>query len=246
MSLNPTMNSGGSMYWNYSNPNKEGYSTTLVGTVINIQEVQKRTYNPNGPGVPEFWPNGDPKMNIRLVLAQEDGNIKLFTFCPASKAAKLGQKKSIHMDLWHLTGDKNMLDLVGKTIGISTQEGVYAAGNPRPWTVSFVEAGPFQVNGEVPADLMSSKVLCDDAAHGGAMQQPQQWQGYPQQSMQQPMQAQPIMQQPMQQPMQQWPQGMNPQVASSMQNLGVQPQQVQAMPMQQAQPMGMYDQNIPF
>ena len=79
MSLNPGgVNSYG---WNYSKPDKPGYSTQLVGTVLAIQEVQKMGYTTTGqPGAPQFWPDGNPMMNIRLALATETGELKTFTF----------------------------------------------------------------------------------------------------------------------------------------------------------------------
>lgn len=235
MSLNP----GGTNYsWNYSNPNKEGYSTQLVGTVLTIQEVQKRGYTMNGqPGAPEFWPDGNPKMNIRIGLATPEGELKAFTFQPAGRQARMGQKKSVHMDLFHLTGDTDMMNLIGKTICISTQEGHYGQGNPRPWNVQLVEGGPYDA--PLPSEFKVPQLLANNAASGGQVnapqQQPQQYQQPPMQQQyqqhmqyQQPRFAAPAMQpvqqqqqysQPMPQPMpqpQQYPQGMDPQIAQAM------------------------------
>ena len=259
MSLNP----GGANYnWNYSNPNKPGYSTQLVGTVIAIQEVQKLGYTMTGqPGAPEFWPDGNPKMNIRMILATEDGGLKTFVFQPAGKAARMGQKPSVHMDLFHLTDDTDMLNLIGNTICIQTEEGRYGQGNPRPWHVSLVEAGPYEPAIPVPAEFKIPQVLANNAVSGGQMnvsqQQPQWQQQQPQrQQQQQPQwqqqQWQPQQQQPQQQwqpPMQQqqqgYPQGMNPMIAQQMQR----PQQ---QGYQQSAPVGMgqtyddYDEDMPF
>lgn len=170
MSINP----GGNNYsWNYSKPDKPGYSTQLVGTVLAIQEVQKMGYTMTGqPGAPEFWPDGNPKMNIRLALATEGGELKTFTFQPAGKAAKMGQKKSIHMDLFALTGNTDMMNLIGKTICIQTEEGHYGQGNPRPWTVFLVDAGPYDV--PLPPEFLAPQVLANTAAAGGQIQAPQQ------------------------------------------------------------------------
>ena len=237
MSINPMGSaSSQSNYWNYSQPNKPGYSTTLVGTVVAIQEVQKRTFNPNGPGQPEFWPDGNPKMNIRLVMVDAEGQLKLFTFQPASKAAREGRKKSIHMDLFALTGNTDMHKLIGQTIGISTQEGMYGLNNPRPWTVGIVEDGPYAyAGGEIPAEFKVERVLCNDAVSGGQVQQPMY---------QQPQPQQPMYQQP--QPQQfAYPQGMNANVANAMQAMGVNPQQVQQV-QQVAPAMGMAYNDLPF
>ena len=252
--LNPISNQQ-NYNWNYSKPEKEGYSTLLVGTVLAIQEVQKTKYNPNGPGVPEFWEDsGKPKWNIRMALATPEGQLKTFTFQPASRAAQRGEKKSIHMDLFHLTGDTDMKNLIGKTIGIQTQEGRYGAGNPRPWEVGLVEGGPYKLNFELPAEYKVPQVLANAAASGGQVQQPQPQYAQQPYGMQQPqyapqpqyaqqpygMQPQPYGMQPQPQyaqpqatpaaqqnmaqgyaqPAQAMPQGMNPQVANAMQQMG--------------------------
>lgn len=210
MSLNP--GGAGNYSWNYSKPDRDGYSTQLVGTVVAIQEVQKMGYTTTGqPGAPEFWPDGNPKMNIRLALVTEQGELKTFTFQPAGKQARMGQKKSVHMDLFHLTGDTDMMNLVGKTLCISTQEGHYGPGNPRPWFVQLVDAGPFQLSQPLPPEFKLPQVLANSAVSGGQVQQPQQRQ--PQ--YQQPQQYQPApqyQQQPMQQQPQYQQQPMYPQV----------------------------------
>lgn len=237
MSLNPFGTANYS--WNYSRPDKEGYSTTLVGTVVAIQEVQKMMYsqNPNAPRYPEFWPDGNPKFNIRLALVTRDGEIKTFTFQPAGKAAKAGQKKSVHLDLFALTGNTNMMNLIGKTICIQTEEPPagfgYGQGHPRPWYVSLVEEGPYQYNGgEIPSEFKVPRVLANSAVSGGQVQAPQQpqMQQYPQQQQSQYPQQQPVQQAPMYpQPMQQqpvYPQPAQPQY----------PTQQYTQPVQQQQP----------
>lgn len=243
MSLNP---GGANNYgWNYSNPNKEGYSTQLIGTVLAIQEVQKRGYTMTGqPGAPQFWPDGNPMMNIRLALATQEGDLKTFIFQPAGKQARMGKKKSVHMDLFALTNNTDMMNLIGKTICIQTQDGHYGQGNPRPWYVSLVDAGPFQLRSPLPSEFKVPQVLANTAASGGQvmppqppvqqgyagyqqppmMQQPQMGYGMPQQP---PMMQQPVMQQ----------QTMQPAMQPTM------PQQPQQQPMQQGYPAGM-DPNI--
>lgn len=275
MAINP---GGAANYsWNYAKPDKPGYSTQLVGTVLAIQEVQKRNYSPNGqPGSPAFWPDGNPMMNIRMALATQDGEIKAFTFQPAGKQARMGQKRSVHMDLFHLTGDTDMMNLIGKTICISTQEGHYGQGNPRPWNVQLVDAGPFQPAMQLPDEFKVPQLLANSAASGGQvnapqpqyqqppMQQPayqqppmQQYQQpayqQPQQYQSQPVYQQPQMQQQYQQPQPQYSQGMDPQIAQAMvsQAFGA-PVTAEVMPTQQhADPVGagnVYedDPSIPF
>lgn len=263
MAINP---GGTANYsWNYSKPDKPDYSTQLVGTVLAIQEVQKMGFTTTGqPGAPEFWPDGNPKMNIRLALATDRGEIKTFTFQPASKAARMGQKKSVHMDLFHLTGDTDMMNLIGKTICISTQEGRYGQGNPRPWFVQLVDAGPFKPSQPLPPEFKLPQVLANSAVSGGQVQAPQpqypqpvQFQPRQQQYQQPAYQPQPQYAQPVQQPMQyqqqpmaqvyqpvqqtpQYPQGMDPQIAQAMasQAFGGPVTMEQVQPEQPADPVG--------
>lgn len=243
MSLNPA-GMKKSYAWNYSNNQKEGYSEELIGTVAALQEVQASTFNPNGPGMPAFWDDGKPKMNIRIWLIDATGEYKFLTFSPASRAAREGKKRSLHIDLFALTGNTDMRNLIGKTIKIATQPGTYGSGNPRPWSCELMEAGPFTATEELPAEARAEKVLANASAHGGQtvapqMPQPQYPQGYgmapqmqmPQQQMYQQPQPQPMYQQPMSQ--QQYPQGMDPNVASAMQNMG-------------ATNVSVYDENLPF
>lgn len=172
MAINP----GGTNYnWNYSKPDKPGYSTQLIGTVLAIQEVQKMGFTMSGqPGAPEFWPDGNPKMNIRLALATDTGELKTFTFQPAGKQARMGQKKSVHMDLFALTGNTDMMNLVGKTIYIQTQDGHYGQGNPRPWSVGILDVGPYQLNSPLPPEFQAPQVLANNAVSGGQVTLPQQ------------------------------------------------------------------------
>lgn len=236
MSLNP---GGEANYsWNYSKPDKPGYSPQLIGTVVAIQEVQKRAYQPSGqPGQPEFWPDGNPKMNIRIALVTQEGELKTLTFQPASKQARQGLKRSIHMDLFHLTGDTDMMNLVGQTICIQTQPGNYGQGNPRPWYVSIVEGGPYQLPNGLPAEFKAPRVLANDAAAGGQVTPPQsrpydpyaQMGQYRQQAAQQMHQ----MQHPQQPMMQTYPSYTQPQYQQPMQQQMPMAYQPQPQPVQQ-------------
>ncbi|WP_298049660.1 hypothetical protein [uncultured Bifidobacterium sp.] len=174
MALNPTGNDGGSRNehnWNYSRPDQPGFSTELVGTVVAIQETQAMNFGQNGPTTPKFWPNGNPVWNIRVTLAGPSGGYRTFTFAEAGKAQREGKKPSVHIDLFKLAGGKDMMDLIGKTIKISTQQPpqgfAYGRGCPRPWHVEEVAAGPFQLAEALPPFLTVPQLLADDAAHGG-------------------------------------------------------------------------------
>lgn len=178
MSLNPTGTTNNS--WNYAHPEKPDFTETLVGTVVAIQEVQARKFTGNGtPGAPDFWDNGDPKLNIRVALATPEGKLVTFTFQPASKKQREGNYGT-HMAMWHLTGDTDLANLVGKTIQIRTQAaGInpntgqpmqYGFGNPRPFWPEIIQGGPYQLSTPLPSEYTVPQVLCNDGASGGQVQ----------------------------------------------------------------------------
>ena len=179
MALNPTGNNGSSRNehnWNYSRPNDPGFSTELIGTVVAIQETQAMNFGTHGPTTPKFWSNGDPVWNIRITLAGPSGGYRTFTFAEAGKAQREGKKPSVHIDLFKLAGGEDMMNLIGKTIKISTvqppQGFSYGSGNPRPWTVELVNAGPFQLAEKLPDFLTVPQLLANDGAHGGVPASP--------------------------------------------------------------------------
>lgn len=275
MSLNP---GGNGSAWNNSKPDKEGYSLELTGTVVSLQEVQARTYNPgsNQPGAPRFWPDGNPVMNIRMGLATMDGELKTVTFAEAGKAQRLGQKPSLHMQLYALTNG-SMMDLIGKTIHLWTwpvnpnTNAQWGTGNPRLFGVEEIPDVKYALAGPLAPEYTVPKLLCNDGAQGGQpiapspqmIQQPQvppmQGQFYAPPTMQpQYQQPAPQYQQPMPQPQYQPApvpamQTMPPQSAPMPQ--GMDPAVAAAMQSINAvnvQPVafdptgGIYDDDIPF
>lgn len=171
MSLNP---SGSSASWNFSRPNDPGYSLELWGTVVSLQEVQARMYNPNSnqPGAPRTWPDGNPVMNIRMGLAMPDGSLRSFTFGKAGKKQQSGEKPSVHMDLFKLTNG-NMMDLIGKTLHFVTWPAhpktgeKWGQGNPRLFEIEEVIGTTYTLNGTLPYEYTIPELLCDDGAHAG-------------------------------------------------------------------------------
>lgn len=175
MALNP-MPTGDSHNWNYSRPNDPGFSTTITGTVAAIQEVQAMNFGADGrPTTPKFWDNtAQPVMNIRMVLVGPKGGYRTWTFQPASKAAKEGKKRSVHLDLFALAGGRNLLDLIGKTIRITTQAPPtgfsYGLGNPRPWEVELLlDQGPYELAEPLDPIYLMPQVLANQAVSGGMM-----------------------------------------------------------------------------
>ena len=65
-----------------------------------------------------------------------------------------------------------MKDLVGKTIKISTVEGHYGLGNPRPWTASLItDQGPFTPSDGIPDQFTVPVLLANQAVSGGQVVQ---------------------------------------------------------------------------
>lgn len=175
MSLNP-VNVNHS--WNYSRPNDDGYSLSITGTVVFLQEIQATKYvrnqQPGQKRMPDFWDDGNPKMNIRMGLALPDGQLRTMMFQPAGKLQKERKKPSIHMDLFDLAGGRNILDLIGKTITVETwpanpQTGqAWGNGNPRLWRVAeAVGYGPYQLSTPLDPEYQLEQVMLNDGAHGG-------------------------------------------------------------------------------
>ena len=200
MALNPM---GNNYNWNCTKPENEGFSDTLVGTVVAIQEVQARDYiyGSNQPGLPKFWPEGNPVFNIRMAFACPDGSLKTFTFPEAGKKQKSGEKPSVHMDMFHITGDTDMSNLIGKTLQIHTWPNnpttgqAWGQGNPRLFEITELpNSGPYQLASPLPPEFSVPQVLADNAVSGGQVQQQG---GVAPQNIQVP--QQPIATQPMQQ-----------------------------------------------
>lgn len=176
MSLNPT--GTGNFNWNYSRQDREDYSAELYGTVVAIQEVQARMYNPNGqPGAPKFWPDGNPVMNIRMGLATPDGSLKSITFQKAGKKQISGEKPSLHMQLFNLT-NHNMMELVGMTLHFVTwpvnpkNNMPWGQGNPRLFMVEKVPDMKYELSGPLPPEFTVPELYANDAVSGGQTQPP--------------------------------------------------------------------------
>lgn len=245
MSLNPAGTANYS--WNYTDPQRAGYSLEMYGTVVALQEVQHRDYITKQP---TYWPDGNPIMDIRVAFAAPDGSLKTIQFQKAGKKQASGEKPSLHMQLFNLT-NSNMYDLIGKTVHIWTwpnnpnnsQE--WGRGNPRLFGVEEVKDTTYSLATALPEEYKIPELYANDAVSGGQpiQQAPQmagQFYAAPQAApvqqvpMQQPVPQAVPMQQPVPQaiPVQQVPQPMP--VTPS---ITVPPQQV---PMQPApQPVGM-------
>lgn len=121
--------------WNYSDNTKQGYSEMIEGTCIEISNPQAKDFN---TGAPAFWPDGNPKRNLQVVLLTKAGQEISWTFSPKSAAANAclasldpqGTREQVSLD-----------EILGKFVRVQTQAGVYNARNPRPWWVTILGDG---------------------------------------------------------------------------------------------------------
>lgn len=245
MSLNPGGSNNHS--WHYS-AKHEDRSLEITGTIVALQEVQAREYNygSNQPGRPAFWPDGNPKMNIRVGLATPEGQLKSITFNKAGKKQISGEKPSLHMQLFNVSGG-NMSNLMGKTVHVWTWDAdpetgmQWGQGNPRKFGLELVPDAKYELAMPLPDEFKVPALYANDGASGGAPapQQPQV-----QQANVMPMAGQfyapPVTQQYQQPAYQPAPQYQQPAYQPTPQQFQQQMPAVQAMPPQSApMPQGM-------
>lgn len=224
LSLDPSTNG---RKWNYSDPTKTDFATEIQGTVVEVNEVQSVNF---GTKQPEFWPDGNPKLNIELVIQTYDGNELAWVFSPRSVGMD-AVKEAMQMSMPEA---RSVADVGGKMVYIATQQPPagfsYGSGNPRPWT--------FVIQGQGSAPFRGVKTWAEQNK-AKPQQQPQ-----PQQQQPQPQPRPPIMQQqPQPRPqMPQMPQGMpaNVRAAVSQAAASAPQQQAQQYQQPQAQPAPQY------
>lgn len=208
------LNFNGGGAWNYSDPSKESYMPSITGTVVEISEVQSTNFQTRQP---EYWQDGNPKLNIQLTIQGQSGKELPWVFSPKS----LGMD-AVKAALQAYKPDSNSVaDIGGLLVEVSTQgdSTQYHANNPRPWNVRILGQGnaPFRGVKEFKAAPSVQQVAQQPMQQAPQQQVPpsplnRTFSGQPQQSMhqvhqqmQQPAQQyqQQVVQQPMQQPAQQ-------------------------------------------
>ena len=249
-------NGGGSgNSWNYHSPEKDGYSLVLDGQVVAIDTPIAHSFSQDGKqGAPKFWNDGNPVRNIKLTVADVNGNSFDWTFSISKKRSTSAFNQVMQAILAVNPNATSIADCMGYHITVSTQQPPqgfgYSAANPRPWSVRIGE--------EMPRVEGFSYEVTDSAASAQRNQQQQVQQEYQQQ--QQAARPAPAMQAPVQQ--QAMPQPMTPQqqavITAQQQAAMVQQQFPQATvqypaPAQNVQaaqgaqvPVEVYDEDIPF
>ena len=239
-----SMLSGGGMsdgrFWNFSNQEAEDFRPVLEGTLFKVSFSQERQYDAaqrkfTGPA---FWPDGNPKVMIRLHVKDLEGNDWLHEVKPKSHC--------LVEDWLPVSPNGNIEGLLGQHIKVEAQQPIvvngqviqFGSGNRRHFTVTVM--GP----GLCP----SEGVDYDSLGKLQSRPQPQQQQrpvpagvaGYQQQYAQQ--QATQVPQSRMMQHAYQVAQQYG-YTAPQQQPVAAAPQQA---PAQQQPPVDLYDSEIPF
>lgn len=257
-------NGGGSgNSWNYHSPDKDGYSLVLDGQVVGIDTPIAHSFSQDGKqGAPKFWDDGNPVRNIKLSIADANGNCFDWTFSISKKRPTSAFNQVMQAILAVKPDATSIAECMGRHITVTTQQPPqgfgYSASNPRPWSVSIGDEMP-RVDGfgyEVTDSAASmqrnqQQVQQEYQQQQAAMRPAPTMQAPQQQAAPQPVMQQPVMQQPMM-PQQQA-------VITPQQQAAVMQQQfpgatvqyaAQAPASQAAQgaqvPVEVYDEDIPF
>lgn len=189
-----SMLSGGGMadgrFWNFSRPDQEGFTPVLEGTLVKVSFSQARNYDANQRKFtsPAFWPDGNPKLMIRLHVADANGEVWIHEVQPKSHC--LSEDWLPKSPNGSIEGFLGMMLRIEAEQEVRTQDGrviPFGSGNRRRFNVTVMGPGTVAPEGVDYESLerLQSKVQ-------------------PQQQQQQPPQQQ-------QQPPQQTPQGVSPQ-----------------------------------
>ena len=219
MSVFDLKGSSGGNSWNYHDPNKQGYMEMIEGTVVEISNPQSINFATKQP---ETWPDGNPKLNLRMMIKGRSGAELGWTFSPKGRGAEACLSA---LDPNGTRAQVSIEEMLGKFIRVQTQAGVYNSQNPRPWWVTILGEG----------DAGSVRGIVDLSARQAPAPQPQQAPAP---------QPQPVQQAPA--PQVQYAQ------QQAAQALGFQPQPVQQqapvnqVPYEDDPTGGYYSEDIPF
>lgn len=245
-----SMLSGGGMadgrFWNFSRPDQEGFSPVLEGTLVRVSFSQARVYDANQRKFtgPAYWPDGNPKLMIRLHVTDANGETWLHEVQPKSHC--LNEDWLPKSPTGSIEGFLGMMLRIEAEQEVRTQDGrviPFGSGNRRRFSVTVMGPGTVASEG---VDYESLARLSSKAQQ--PQQQPQQQvpQGVASQQFQQ--QVQPAsygqaQQQPMSRVMQQAYQAAAAAGYTAQQQPGY--SAAAPAPVTQQQPE-LYDSEIPF
>lgn len=82
INLDNLLNGVQGKFWNYSNQQKDGYSTELTGTLTKVSIAQAHEFG--HPEQKSYWPDGNPVIMLRLHIKDPNGEVYFFDIKPKS------------------------------------------------------------------------------------------------------------------------------------------------------------------
>lgn len=246
-----SMLSGGGMadgkFWNFSRPDNEGFTPVLEGTLVKVSFSQARNYDANQGKftTPAFWPDGNPKLMIRLHVADANGETWLHEVQPKSHC--LNEDWLPKSPTGSIEGFLGQMLRIEAEQEVRTQDGrviPFGSGNRRHFNVTIMGPGTVAAEG---VDYQSLERLSSTRAQP-QQQRPQQMpQGVAAQQFQQQVQPASYGQVPQQQPMSRVMQQAYQAAAAAGYTAQQQPGYSAAAPAPVApQQPDLYDSDIPF
>lgn len=254
-----SMLSGGGMsdgkFWNFSRPDQEGFMPVLDGTLTKVSFSQARIYDANQRKFtgPAFWPDGNPKLMIRLHVTDLNGEVWLHEIQPKSHC--------LNEDWLPKSPTGSIEGFLGQRIRIEAEQEVrtqdgrvipFGSGNRRHFTVTIVGPGLAASEGvdyESLEKLSKARPQASTAPQQQAYQpQPQGYQPVPQDVQPQPQAwapGHPEPLQPMSRVMQQAYEVAAASGYAAQQQTQPQPYSA-AAPAPVQQPVELYDSDCPF
>lgn len=179
-------------FWNFTNEEKEGFSPTITGDVVEIAAVPRRVFQSQEI---DRWKDGNPKTDMRITLLCADGVERCFSF-KFSSSRNTEYWNNLQTALFDAMknaglGGATLQELAGLNITVATKVPPagfgYSMANPRPFTANINGRGtapfrgcidevsqyrPDQSKDTATSGMMSADVASRPVASGlGAAQQ---------------------------------------------------------------------------
>lgn len=179
-----SMLAGGGMadgkFWNFSRPDQEGFMPVLDGTLTKVSFSQERVYDANQRKFTSlaFWPDGNPKLMIRVHVTDLNGEVWVHEIKPKSHC--------LNEDWLPKSPNGSIEGFLGQHIRIEAEQEVrtqdgrvipFGSGNRRHFTVTIVGPGLVASEG---VDHESLERLSKARQQTPAAPQPQGYQPVPQ------------------------------------------------------------------
>ena len=142
-------------YWNFSNPNEENFSPTLVGDLVEISFTQKKKWNPETRKFEgqDYWEDGNPKLNFLLHFVVDGGEEMLYELQKGSK--------SMREDWLPACPSGNLMGLIGMRVQVDAAQPPINPQTGQPIPFSSAMRRTFKVTPLGPASTAARGVDYD-------------------------------------------------------------------------------------